>query len=103
MSRALISGFRRHVDETCALLGYYASSCGNCLPTFRDNLSIPYLLVKSPSRKVGPIRCPETSVNHYRTTPRNIPEERRSNVHMHAGEEECIVSFSWENRRENFR
>jgi hypothetical protein len=27
---------------------------------------------------MGPIRCPETSVNNYRTTPRNIPEERRS-------------------------
>jgi hypothetical protein len=42
----LISGFRRDVDEICALLGYYAASCGNCLPTFRD------------------------------TTPRNFPEER---------------------------
>jgi hypothetical protein len=35
---SLISGFRRHVDEICALLGYYAASCGNCLPTFRDNV-----------------------------------------------------------------
>jgi hypothetical protein len=30
---------------------------------------------------VGPIRCPETSVNNYLTTPRNIPEERRSHQH----------------------
>jgi hypothetical protein len=28
--------------------------------------------------KMGPTRCPETSVNNYHTTPRNIPEERRS-------------------------
>ena len=28
--------------------------------------------------KMGPIRCPETSVNSYHTMPRNIPEERRS-------------------------
>jgi hypothetical protein len=28
--------------------------------------------------KMGPVRCPETSVNNYHTTPRNIPEERRS-------------------------
>jgi hypothetical protein len=28
--------------------------------------------------KIGPIRCPETTVNHYHTTPRNIPQERRS-------------------------
>jgi hypothetical protein len=27
---------------------------------------------------MGPIRCPETSVNNYHTTPRNISEERRS-------------------------
>ena len=31
--------------------------------------------------KMGPIRCPETSVNNYHTTPRNIPEERRSYQH----------------------
>jgi hypothetical protein len=28
---------------------------------------------------MGPIRCPETSVNNYHTTPRNVPEERSSN------------------------
>jgi hypothetical protein len=27
--------------ESCALLGYYAASFGNCLPTFRDNVSVP--------------------------------------------------------------
>ena len=37
----LISGFRRDVEEICALLGYYAASCGHCLPTFRDNISVP--------------------------------------------------------------
>jgi hypothetical protein len=37
----MISGFRRDGDETCALLGYYTASCGNCLPTFRDNVSVP--------------------------------------------------------------
>jgi hypothetical protein len=28
--------------------------------------------------QMGPIRCPDTSVNNYHTTPRNIPEKRRS-------------------------
>jgi hypothetical protein len=37
----LISGFRCDVDEICGLLGYYTASCGNCLPTFRDNVSVP--------------------------------------------------------------
>ena len=63
--------------EICVLLGYYQASCGDCLPTFRDNISIPSLRVKSPSRKMGPIRCPETSVKNYHTTARNTPEERR--------------------------
>jgi hypothetical protein len=31
----LISGFRRDADDICALVGYYAASCVNCLPTFR--------------------------------------------------------------------
>ena len=31
-NKALTSGFRRDVDEICALLGYYAASCGNCFP-----------------------------------------------------------------------
>jgi hypothetical protein len=72
-------GFRRDVDEICALLGYYAASCSNCLPTFGDNVSVPFSRVKNPSRaldpcpvKMGPTRCPETSVNNYHTTARNI-------------------------------
>jgi hypothetical protein len=43
-----ISGFRREVDENCALLGYYAVSRGNSLPTFRDqprNVGNEFLLL----------------------------------------------------------
>ena len=35
-----IPGFRREVDEKCALLRYYAASSGNFLPTFRDDLPV---------------------------------------------------------------
>jgi len=28
------------VDENSSILGYYAASIGNSLPTFRDNLSV---------------------------------------------------------------
>jgi hypothetical protein len=35
---ACFSGFRCEVGVTCALLGYYATSSGNFLPTFRDDL-----------------------------------------------------------------
>ena len=33
-------------SEICALLGYYAASNGNPLPTFRDNVSVPSSRVK---------------------------------------------------------
>jgi hypothetical protein len=48
------------VDENCALLGYYAASSGDFLPSFRDNLSVP-----SSGAKKGPIGCPEMSVRNY--------------------------------------
>jgi hypothetical protein len=41
--------------------------------------------------KMGPIHCPETSVNNYFTTPHNIPEERRS--HQHCGGSLKSMSF----------
>jgi hypothetical protein len=74
MKLSLISGFRRDVDEICPFLGYYAASCRNCLPTFLDNISVPS------SRRS--ICCPETSVNNYHTTQRNILEERKSQIKL---------------------
>ena len=44
-----ISGFRCKADENRTLLGYYAVSCGNFLPTFRDNLSVSSLGFKNPN------------------------------------------------------
>ena len=32
-----------NLQQDCALLGHYAVSSGNFLPTFRDNLSVTYL------------------------------------------------------------
>ena len=37
--------------EIYALLRYYVVSCGNCLPTFLDNMSVPSSRVKNLSRK----------------------------------------------------
>jgi hypothetical protein len=58
----LISGFLHDVDvdENCSLLGYYAASNGNFLPTLRDSLS----------------GCPETTVRNYHYSLGNNPEER---------------------------
>jgi hypothetical protein len=47
----VISGFRRHVDKICTLLGYYAASNGSFVPTFRDNLSVPSSRVKKSKKK----------------------------------------------------
>jgi hypothetical protein len=38
--RRVISGFRRDVDEICALLRCYAALNGNSIQTFRENLSV---------------------------------------------------------------
>jgi hypothetical protein len=78
----MISDFRRDVDEFCDLLGYYAASRGNCLPTFRDNhlhgsrVRVAFLLGLL-AREDG---IPETSVNNYHKTPRNNPEDRRFHI-----------------------
>jgi hypothetical protein len=47
----LTSGYRRDVVEICALLGYYAMSCRNCLPTFQDNVSVPSSGVRAQEKK----------------------------------------------------
>jgi len=39
------------LEEKCALLGYYAASSGNSLPTFWDNLSVPSSRDKNPRSK----------------------------------------------------
>ena len=66
----MILVFRREVDENCVLLGYYAASSGNSLPTFRDKLSG----TTSRTKKVGLIGCPETSERNYHYSLRNNPE-----------------------------
>jgi hypothetical protein len=43
--------YNQHFTENFDLLRYYAASCGNCLPTFRDNVPVPSSQVKSPSRE----------------------------------------------------
>jgi len=55
----LFSGCRRVGAEKCALLGYYAASGGNFLPTFRDNLSVssPGLGIISYRRSGTTYRC----------------------------------------------
>jgi hypothetical protein len=71
--------------EIWALMGYYAASCVDCLPTFRDSRSVPCSRIfwTSWSLKMGPIHFPETTANNHHTTLHNIPEERKG--HQHRG------------------
>jgi hypothetical protein len=46
ITTCVISGFGSEVDENCAVLGWYAASGSNFLPTFRDNLSGSIIRVK---------------------------------------------------------
>jgi hypothetical protein len=68
--------------ENCALLGYYAVTSGNSLPTFRYNLLVPFQILKR-SRgfwplKMGPIGCPKTSIRNYHYSLHNNPEKHSS-------------------------
>jgi hypothetical protein len=47
----------RILGEITALLRYYASSCGNYLPTFRNNVSFPYSTVKGSKKTITTRRC----------------------------------------------
>ena len=78
------SGFRREMDENCALLGCYIANSGNSLPTFRNNFSAPSLrpfLKMGPAfLKVGTIGCPETSLKNYHYFLPNSPDESSSHI-----------------------
>jgi len=43
--------------------------------------------------KMGPISCPETSLNNYQPRLRNVPEERRSDLYRGEGLKSHLVLF----------
>jgi len=69
MRSRVISGFHREVDGNYALLGYYAASSGNSLPTFLFGFLILENGTDGLSRNVG---------KNYNYALRNNPEERSS-------------------------
>ena len=70
------------VDESCAVLGYYAAQNGKSLPTFQDNLSVPSSRSRNPRNPVIPYRRFGTRTRslckNSHSTLRNIPEQHRS-------------------------
>jgi hypothetical protein len=61
-----IWGFRRDADEICVLLGYYAASNGNTLPTFRDNVSVPSSRVKKSKKNADLMHFAEILIRYIR-------------------------------------
>jgi hypothetical protein len=76
VGQCVISDFRREVGETCYLLGHYAASSGNFLPTFRFNLSVPssgvinyhYSLRNNTESHLSRRRTVSISQTHYKVT-----------------------------------
>ena len=71
------SGFRRQVAENCALLGYYAASNGDLLPTFRDNRSVPssgIMIILNPEDGTDGLSW--NVVRNYHCALHNDPKER---------------------------
>jgi hypothetical protein len=61
----VIPGFRRDLDELCALLWCYAVFSGSSVPTFRDKLSV----LSSKVKKSRPLKMGQiVSKRRYRTT-----------------------------------
>lgn len=71
-------GFRLPLrNEKCAVLGCYAGNTGNLFPTFRDSLSIKFLVSRI-KQNMSPIACSDTSVKNYHYSLRNNQEDRSS-------------------------
>jgi len=75
----VISGFRRGGNEI-VLLRCYAALNGSYLVTLRGSLSVPFSGIQKSKKAIkdGTANCPETSINIYQFTLRNIPEEQGS-------------------------
>jgi hypothetical protein len=69
----MISGFRREANEISARLSMTQRRL-----VVTDVSLQPICLISKVQVKMEPKVCPETLVPRYQSTPRNIPEERRS-------------------------
>jgi hypothetical protein len=92
--RGKYTGEAKCIDEICSLLGYYTALSDRSVPTFRDNISVPSSWTSWPL-KMGLIGCPETSLQNYHPTLRNIPQERRSHLHR-GGSLESRNVYRWQ-------
>ena len=79
------------------------------LPTFRDNLKVPFsrakniIILDAWALKMGPIGCPKTSVRIYGYSLPNNPEERSSHLLSGGSMKSHIVRFYGEAILRNVR
>jgi hypothetical protein len=79
---SVISGFLRDVNEICALVECYAASSGNCLPTFRENVSgqsLKVFFLDFLTLEYG-IDTLSRNVGRQHSMLRNVTEDRRSQL-----------------------
>jgi len=86
----MISGFRRELDDNCALLVHDAASGGNSLLSFQET----YLTLADGTG------CPKTSVRNYHYSQRNSPEQRSSPVsiqtnNIHKTARQAVMDKIW--------
>jgi hypothetical protein len=74
--RTKYQGLCHNRSKICALLGNYAAYSGNCLPTFRDNLSIPTSRVKNLSscfHLLGFLTLENETIRLFRNVGKELP------------------------------
>ena len=73
-------------SENWVLLGYYAASSGNFLPTFWDNVYVPssVFFFDSWTVRMGPTGCPKTSLRNYNHSLRVITQKSAVLSHLAA-------------------
>jgi hypothetical protein len=72
MKRNMSRKIRKKKGEIRALLGYFAASSGNSLPTFRDILSVPSSRVNNPWNPRRFLAL-EDGTDTYRNVDRELP------------------------------
>jgi hypothetical protein len=93
---SMISGFCLDVDEICALLGYYAVSNGNPLPTFRDDVSVPS------SRVTKYKKTPEQCRSHQETCSQLIQDYKiLCDIKMHCKQQQKILCACYQTIYDN--
>jgi hypothetical protein len=76
------------VTKIFAVMGLYEALIGSYLSTFRDNISIQSSRIKY-ALKMERTGFSETSVTNYKSTPRNVSQQRRPHLYRGGNLQPC--------------